>query len=158
MPGKTPVDEGEAAGRVAQRGQVLQERDLHVRVVEQHVLVPGEAGLLFDEHGIEAPALLPVLIQYRAAIVNAFADTEVALSAAAGADAQALAQAEELAQARRAVTLSEARYRAGAETLLTLLDNQRTFYAAQDLSVQLRLARLRARVAMYRALGGGWGG
>ena len=71
-------------------------------------------------------------------------------------DAQAAAQAAELAEARRAAELSEARYRAGAETLLALLDAQRTLYAAQDLSVQLRMARLQARVSLYRAMGGGW--
>lgn len=117
-----------------------------------------DGGRLAGNRDIALAQRTELLADYRAAIVNAFADTEVALSTVAGADAQALAQAEELAQARRAVALSEARYRAGAETLLTLLDSQRTFYAAQDLSVQLRLARLRARVAMYRALGGGWGG
>ncbi|MDP9900689.1 efflux transporter outer membrane subunit [Variovorax ginsengisoli] len=95
---------------------------------------------------------------YRAAIIGAFADAETALQAIAGADAQASAQADELLQARRAAQLSEMRYLAGAETLLVLLDAQRELYAAQDLGVQLRLARLQARVALYRALGGGWQG
>ena len=75
---------------------------------------------------------------------------------ASAIDTQAAAQAAELAEARRAAELSEARYRAGAETLLALLDAQRTLYAAQDLSVQLRMARLQARVSLYRAMGGGW--
>jgi multidrug efflux system outer membrane protein len=74
----------------------------------------------------------------------------------AGSDAQASTQVEELLQARRAAELSELRYRAGAETLLVLLDAQRVLYSAQDLDVQLRQGRLQARVALYRALGGGW--
>ncbi|MNV88738.1 Toluene efflux pump outer membrane protein TtgC precursor [compost metagenome] len=86
----------------------------------------------------------------------AFADVEVALNATAGLEAQSLAQPEELLQAQRALALAENRYRAGAESLLTLLDAQRTLYAAQDLGVQLKLARLQARVGLYRALGGGW--
>lgn len=97
-----------------------------------------------------------LLAAYRGAIVAAFADAQTALNAVSGTDAQAEAQADELAEARRAADLSEARYRAGAETLLTLLDAQRTLYAAQDLAVQLRMARLQARVSLYRAMGGGW--
>lgn len=97
-----------------------------------------------------------LLANYRAAIVAAFADVETALNGMSAVDAQAQAQAVELTEARRAAELSEARYRAGAETLLALLDAQRTFYAAQDLAVQLRMARLQARVSLYRAMGGGW--
>lgn len=97
-----------------------------------------------------------LLAAYRGAIVGAFADAETALNGVSAIDAQATAQGAELAEARRAADLSEARYRAGAETLLTLLDAQRTLYTAQDLAVQLRMARLQARVSLYRAMGGGW--
>lgn len=48
------------------------------------------------------------------------------------------------------------RYQTGAGNLLTVLETQRTLYAAQDMNVQLRLARVQASVALYRALGGGW--
>jgi multidrug efflux system outer membrane protein len=98
-----------------------------------------------------------LLAAYRAAIVSAFADAEGALNAVAAIDAQALAQREAVAQAKRAADLAEARYRAGAETLLVSLDAQRTLYEAQDLEAQLQQGRLQARVALFRALGGGWG-
>lgn len=97
-----------------------------------------------------------LLAVYRKAIVAAFGDVELSLNAAAGVDAQRIAQDEELAQARRALVLAESRYRAGAETLLVVLDAQQTLYAAEDEAVQLRLARLQASVALFRALGGGW--
>lgn len=97
-----------------------------------------------------------LLAGYRAAIVAAFGDVEVSLNAAAGLEAQTRAQTEELAQARRALALAESRYRAGAETLLVLLDAQRTLYAAQDAAVQLKAQRLRAVVDLNKALGGGW--
>ncbi|WP_417796800.1 TolC family protein [Stutzerimonas nitrititolerans] len=64
--------------------------------------------------------------------------------------------AERLRLAERALQLAERRYRAGADDLLNLLDAQRTLYEAEDRSVQLRLARLQSRVALARALGGGW--
>ncbi|MCY1522686.1 Solvent efflux pump outer membrane protein SrpC [compost metagenome] len=97
-----------------------------------------------------------LLATYRAATVAAFTDALTALDAVAALDTQRAAQDEELAQAERARTLAESRYRAGAETLLTLLDAQRTLFAAQDARAQLLQARLQASVALYHALGGGW--
>lgn len=97
-----------------------------------------------------------LLAAYRSAILAAFADVSTALNAVAGLDAQAAAQAEELAQAQHALALAKSRYRAGADTLLTMLDAQRTLYAAQDQALSLRHDRLQASVALYRALGGGW--
>lgn len=97
-----------------------------------------------------------LLVGYRAAIVAALGDVETALNAIDGIARQQQDQDETLAQAQEAVRLAESRYRAGAETLLALLDAQRTLYDAQDEAVQLRLARLQASVSLYKALGGGW--
>ncbi|WP_271103062.1 efflux transporter outer membrane subunit [Pseudomonas tohonis] len=97
-----------------------------------------------------------LLATYRAAIVAAFGDVERALLAIDGLDRQRQWQAEELAQAQRAFELAENRYRAGAETLLTVLETQRSLYQAEDDAVQLHLARLQAAVGLYKALGGGW--
>jgi len=93
---------------------------------------------------------------YRAAIVNGFADVEKALSSIRGIDQQRQWQTEELHQAQNAFDIAQSRYQAGAEDLLTVLETQRTLYAAQDMNVQLRLARVQASVALYKALGGGW--
>lgn len=122
----------------------------------------GLAAPIFDGGALAAGRDLAVaqkeelLTDYRQAIVSAFADVERALNAIAGVQAQQHAQQEELAQARRALALAESRYRAGAETLLVVLDTQQTLYAAQDEAAQLQVARLRAAVSLFRALGGGW--
>ncbi|SDV46062.1 efflux transporter outer membrane subunit [Chitinasiproducens palmae] len=97
------------------------------------------------------------LISYRAAVVAALADVETALNAVRGLAAQASAQDVETAQAQRALAIATSRYRAGAETMTTLLDAQRTLFSARDEAVQLRQARLQAAVSLYKALGGGWG-
>ncbi|WP_053146755.1 efflux transporter outer membrane subunit [Pseudomonas sp. P97.38] len=97
-----------------------------------------------------------LLQTYRAAIVNGFADVEKALNGINGLDRQRQWQAEELQQAQSAFDIAQRRYQAGAEDLLTVLETQRTLYAAQDMNVQLRLARVQASVALYKALGGGW--
>lgn len=93
---------------------------------------------------------------YRGAIINGFADVEKALSSISRLDQQRQWQVEELQQAQTAFRIAESRYQAGAEDLLTVLETQRTLYAAQDLDVQLRLSRLQASIALYKALGGGW--
>ncbi|WP_028945375.1 efflux transporter outer membrane subunit [Pseudomonas vranovensis] len=97
-----------------------------------------------------------LLERYRASIMDGFADVEKALNGISGVDNQRQWQDQEVEQAHIAFALSERRYRAGAETLLTVLETQRTLYQAQDLQVQLRLARLQGSVALYKALGGGW--
>ncbi|MOA58592.1 Toluene efflux pump outer membrane protein TtgI precursor [compost metagenome] len=81
---------------------------------------------------------------------------EKALNAISGIDRQRQWQDEELTQARLAFDIAQRRYSAGAETLLSVLETQRTLYLAQDQQAQLRLARLQGSVALYKALGGGW--
>jgi len=97
-----------------------------------------------------------LLETYRGAIINGFADVEKALNSIRGLDEQRQWQGEELTQAQTAFNIAQSRYQAGAEDLLTVLETQRTLYAAQDLNVQLRLSRLQASIALYKALGGGW--
>ncbi|OPA83686.1 RND transporter [Pseudomonas fluorescens] len=97
-----------------------------------------------------------LLHTYRGAIINGFADVEKSLSSITRLDQQREWQTEELQQAQTAFQIAESRYQAGAEDLLSVLETQRTLYAAQDLNVQLRLSRLQASIALYKALGGGW--
>ncbi len=97
-----------------------------------------------------------LLYTYRATIINGFADVEKSLSNITRLDQQRAWQGEELQQAQTAFEIAESRYQAGAEDLLTVLETQRTLYAAQDQNVQLRLSRLQASIALYKALGGGW--
>jgi len=145
-------------------GLDAQGRQLH-RVLDNplYSLAAGLAAPIFDAGRLAAHRDLVIaqreelLLAYRQSIVQAFSDVQTALNAVAGVQQQALAQEEELRQARKALALAEARYRAGAETQLVLLDTQRSLYQAQDLAVQLHQERLRASVALYKALGGGWG-
>lgn len=115
-----------------------------------------DGGTLAAERDRSAARREELLAAYRQSIVEAFADVQVALNAGVGVEARWQAQQDVQAQAERALQLAERRYRAGAEDLLNLLDAQRTLYAAEDQSAQLHLARLQARVALARALGGGF--
>ncbi len=127
-----------------------------------YALTAGVAAPIFNNGRLraereKASARQEELLQdYRSSIVAGFADVEKALNGISGVDEQRQWQDQEVEQARTAFTLSESRYQAGAETLLTVLETQRTLYQAQDQQVQLRLARLQGSVALYKALGGGW--
>ena len=58
--------------------------------------------------------------------------------------------------ATRVYELSNARYEAGQDSYLSLLDAQRTLYQARQALVAVELAEQFNRVTLYRALGGGW--
>lgn len=145
---------GGAATSAARAGDWLRE--------PVYSLLAGLAGPIFDggllaarRDGAQARRE-ELLAAYYQSIVAAYGDVDLALNAVQGLKAQAEAQAEVLAQARQAVSLAELRYKAGAESLLSLLQAQTTLYAAQDDAVLQRLLQLQARVALFRALGGGW--
>ena len=93
---------------------------------------------------------------YRSAILTALKEVEDALGNASRDARQEAAQREILAEAQRSLRLAELRYREGADELLTVLDAQRTLFAAQDQLALLRQARLVDAVDLFKALGGGW--
>jgi multidrug efflux system outer membrane protein len=97
-----------------------------------------------------------LLATYRTSILDALRDVEVALSAVHHLDLQADAHRQNVQQSTLAFQGAEMRYRAGSGDFLTMLEAQRTLYAARDQQSQYRLARLQALVGIYRALGGGW--
>lgn len=98
-----------------------------------------------------------VLVQtYAGAVRTALKEVDDALGNAVRYRRQYDAQQAVVAQARRALELSELRFREGSDTLLTLLDAQRTLFSAQDSLAQVQQSRLTAAADLYRVLGGGW--
>ncbi|MBI2585679.1 MAG: efflux transporter outer membrane subunit [Rhodospirillales bacterium] len=93
---------------------------------------------------------------YRETVLTALGEVHDALVAARRTAEQEGLQAAAVEQARLAYQLAEARYRAGAVDLLTVLDAQRTLSQTEDQIVQIRFQRLQASVALFKALGGGW--
>lgn len=116
------------------------------------------AGSLAAQHQLSLAVREQLLANYQTSLLNAFADVDVdkALTTLSGLNTQVLAHAEQLKQTLRAFELAEIRYRAGADTLLTLLNSQTSLYAAEDSAIQLRQQQLQASVSLYQALGGGW--
>ncbi|MEN5305826.1 efflux transporter outer membrane subunit [Pseudomonas sp. TWI628] len=127
-----------------------------------YTLTAGLVAPIFNNGRLRAAQQLAeaeqdeLLESYRSSILAGFADVEKALNAIHGVEQQRQWQDQEVEQARLAFDLAQRRYAAGAETLLSVLETQRTLYLAQDQQAQLRLARLQGSVALYKALGGGW--
>jgi NodT family efflux transporter outer membrane factor (OMF) lipoprotein len=97
-----------------------------------------------------------LLAAYRSSIVSALVDVENALAAIHHLNVTQGFQIENVAQSERAFEGARLRYQAGSGDYLTLLEAQRTLYAARDQFVQYKLARLTALVSLGKALGGGW--
>jgi NodT family efflux transporter outer membrane factor (OMF) lipoprotein len=97
-----------------------------------------------------------LLAAYRKAILSGFADVERALIAVQDLAQQERLQGEAVATARRAYQLSETQLRTGTIDITTVLNTQRTLFAAEDQLVVVRLTRLQAIVSLFQALGGGW--
>jgi outer membrane protein TolC len=97
-----------------------------------------------------------LLSAYRASILAALGDVENTLSAIQHLNQAREYQLENVAQSEKAFEGAKARYQAGSVDFLTLLEAQRTLYAARDQFIQYKLARLQALVGLCKALGGGW--
>ncbi|HET6307487.1 MAG TPA: efflux transporter outer membrane subunit [Rhodopila sp.] len=97
-----------------------------------------------------------LLADYRKSVVQAFTDVETALVAWRYATEQEALQAEAVEAASRAATIARAQMEVGTVDITTVLTAETTWYTAEDLLVQVRLARALALLSLYKALGGGW--
>lgn len=96
------------------------------------------------------------LAQYEKAIQVGFRETSDALVSSSSLDAQLASQQALLEAATQAERLSQARYDAGLDSFVTLLDARRTAYAAQQSRLQTVLSQQANRIMVYKVLGGGW--
>lgn len=101
----------------------------------------------------EAQRIAAVAV-YQKAIQSAFRDVSDALARQGTAGDELRARERQEASAADNYRLSEARYRAGIDNFLLTLDSQRTYFAARQALVQMRLEAASNRVDLYRALGG----
>jgi outer membrane protein, multidrug efflux system len=115
-----------------------------------------EHGRLQAQRDEAAAKEQELLASYRAAIIAALVDVEKALAAVQHLDAVREFQQGSVSESERAFEGAQLRYQRGSGDFLTLLESQRTLYAARDQFAQYRLARLQALVALCKALGGGW--
>ena len=93
--------------------------------------------------------------QYEKAIQTAFREVADALAVRGTVNQQIAAQQSLVDAVAETYRLSQARYVKGIDSYLSVLDAQRSLYAAQQGLIVLRLARLVNTVTLYKVLGGG---
>lgn len=96
------------------------------------------------------------LATYEKTVQTAFREVADALAARSTLDQRLQAQQALVASYQRALQLSQARYEAGADSYLTVLDAQRSLFSAQQSLVSLRLAEQGNRITLFKVLGGAW--
>lgn len=94
--------------------------------------------------------------EYEQTIQQAFREVADALAGTATYARQIEAEESLVDAAQRSLDLARLRYESGVDSFLQVQDAQRTLYSAQQQLVQTKLAELQNRVALYKALGGGW--
>jgi len=94
--------------------------------------------------------------QYEKAVQSAFRDVADALAGRATLVEQLAAQQAQADAETARFKLSNLLFTNGVASSLDQLDAQRSLFASQQALVQVKLALLQNRIAVYRALGGGW--
>ncbi len=94
--------------------------------------------------------------QYEKAIQSAFREVADALAERATMTERIDARRKQVAATQESLKLSDARYRGGVDSYLSLLDAQRSLYAAELELIGVRFSEATNRVELYKALGGGW--
>lgn len=95
------------------------------------------------------------LAQYEKTIQTAFREVADALAVQGTVDQQISAQQSLTDAVDETYRLSNKRYAKGIDSYLSVLDAQRSLYAAQQGLISLRLAKLANQVRLYAVLGGG---
>jgi len=96
------------------------------------------------------------LASYDKTVQTAFREVADALAVRATLGARLNAQQALVQATQRSLQLAQARNRSGADSYLTVLDAQRSHYAAQQALINLQLAEQSNRVTLFKVLGGGW--
>ncbi|GAB3264584.1 efflux transporter outer membrane subunit [Chitinimonas naiadis] len=96
------------------------------------------------------------LAQYEKAIQVAFREVADALAQQSTLEEQLSAQTALVSATQQSLDLSDARFRKGVDSYLTLLDAQRSLYTAEQGLITVRQTRQANLVTLYKVLGGGW--
>ncbi len=96
------------------------------------------------------------IARYEKAIQTAFREVSDALAQRGTLGRQLEAQQSLVDATADSYRLSDARFRRGVDSYLSVLDAQRSLYAAQQNLIGTQLSRLTNLATFYKTLGGGW--
>ena len=115
-----------------------------------------QGGRLRNEYDAEVARFEQAMAQYESAVTHAFGEVSTALTSYGKLAAAEKQQARSVAAYQESVELANIRYVAGLSSYVEVLDAEQLLYPEENTLARMRLARLDALVALYRALGGGW--
>jgi len=115
-----------------------------------------DGGKLLGQKRLAYATQEQLIASYRSAVLNAYADVENALGQVTNSGNSENHLEREVESAREAFKIAQLQYRQGTTDLLTVLQAQQTLFSAEDQLAQIMLARMRAVVHLFEALGGGW--
>ena len=128
----------------------------------EHQLGAGLRWRLFDFGRVDAEVAAArgrdaeALAAYRATVLRASSEVEIALSELVQQEARIASLTRETQELQLARDQSQAAYEGGAVSLIDVLTADRQLLAASDQLTIAQAGAARAAVAGYRALGGGW--
>jgi outer membrane protein, multidrug efflux system len=123
---------------------------------------PGFTWRIFDAGRIRFQVLAEsartdaAAVAYQRSVLDAFSDVETALVSYANAQLRRERLAAESAADADATRIARILYERGVENFLTVLDAERSLYAADDALAQSERDSALALIALYKSLGGGW--
>lgn len=113
-------------------------------------------GRIRNNIRVEDARLQQALIAYREVVIQAAGETENAMAAFAGTQAQDRILSEGVAAANRSAELSLLRYREGLADYQRVLNAQQSLFSQQQRYASNRGEVIRSLISIYRSLGGGW--
>ena len=123
---------------------------------------PSVSWLIFDAGAVrfqisaEQARTDQAAAAYQRTVLGALRDVETALSSYGQQEVRRGKLTAELDADRQATTVATRLYQQGLNDFLPVLDAERSLYAADDKLAQSDRDPALARVALYKALGGGW--
>ncbi|MHC2313754.1 NodT family efflux transporter outer membrane factor (OMF) lipoprotein [Bradyrhizobium diazoefficiens] len=115
-----------------------------------------DAGSLFHTKESKVAALEQKGAQYRSTVITAFQNVADALRAIQS-DADLLkAQIEAEKTAAESLKMSQAQFKAGSTTFISVINAEQTLLTARINRVKAQASRYADTVSLYQALGGGW--
>lgn len=115
-----------------------------------------DAGSLFHTKESKVAALEQSSAQYRSTIITAFQNVADSLRAIQSDAALLKAQVDAEKTATESLKISQAQFKAGSTTFLTVINAEQTLLTARTNRVKAQASRYADTVALYQSLGGGW--
>ncbi|MBR0780129.1 efflux transporter outer membrane subunit [Bradyrhizobium iriomotense] len=115
-----------------------------------------DAGSLFHTKESKVAALEQSSAQYRSTVITAFQNVADALRAIQSDAALLKAQVDAENTAAESLKMSQAQFKAGSTTFISVINAEQTLLTARINRVKAQASRYADTVALYQSLGGGW--